>query len=624
MNQALGQGDWPTLRDLLETLDPGLLETSWSCMTTAQAAEALGDYERAVRCYHRALALEPTDAEAVRRLARIRTDQGQRDRAIRAWRKLLELRPADPEATEALATTLVEAGRPEQAALLRPSAPEEREATTHGAVDDAALLTFVSRFSGREGVHARQWTKPTTGQHGYEPVRAPLTAAVAREHLLGVVTVGVYPLRMDSTVRFLAFDLDIAPGLRPQLHHGRRVEELNQIVQGAAVRVVEALEALGIDALIEDSGGKGRHVWVFFDEPISAMAARRLADRVARRVGDLPPEVTAEIFPKQGRLPPEKLGNLIKLPLGYHKVTGRRCDLLTRDGRIIDDPLEALRVVPRVTREQLLSLVGDAPLEPPARSDTEADTLDEAPDESAEVPFDEPAGAAPTRVTEVGASVESAYRLEDDAEVQWLLSRCEVLGALVARASESAVLTSEQRQVVTYTLGHLKNGAQATNAVLSRVLNVEPQGFLKSPLRGHPMSCPRIRGRVPDIAQSVRCDCRFAEGAGSYPTPLLHLREQPATARSGLPAPGDVSRLQLERLVGELMRARGEARRWARLTSELETRLREIMAEQALDVLDTPLGPLRLGADADGAPRLALSLDPLEKMPLKTDPNPVE
>ena len=615
LSQALSQGDWTTLRDLLATIDPGSLETPWTCLTTAQAAEALGDYERAVRAYHRALALDPADAEAVRRLARIRSDQGQRDRAIRAWRKLLELKSDDAEATEALAALLADAGRDDQADLVRsPRSTHPAGAPAEPTPqDDAALLTFVSRFAGREGVHARQWVKHATGQHGYEPVRAPLTAAVAREHRLGVITVGVYPLRMDSSVRFLAFDLDIASGFRTQRHAPQRARELDGCVHAAAVRIVEALAELEVAALIEDSGGKGRHVWVFFEEPVSAMAARRLADRVARRVGDLPAEVTAEIFPKQGRLPPEKLGNLIKLPLGYHKVTGRRCELLRLDGRVVEDPFEALREVPRVSRARLLRLVGEAP--------APTDTIDETPDGALEPPFDDlPEPAARPAASALG---EGEYRLEDDAEAQWLLSRCEVLSALVDRATHTAVLTSEQRQVVTYTLGHLTHGANATNAVLSRVLNVEPQGFLKRPLRGHPMSCPRIRGRVPDVAQSVRCDCRFAEGAGSYPSPLLHLRDQPS-ARPGAPSATQISQLQLERLVAELLKARAEARRWARASEDLEAKLREVMVSQALDTLDTPLGPLRLLGDGQGTSHLSISLEPAARLPLKPNPDRVD
>jgi len=348
---------------------------------------------------------------------------------------------------------------------------------------------------------------------------------------------------------------------------------------------------------------------------LTSAAARRLADRVARRVGDLPLEVTAEIFPKQGRLPPEKLGNLIKLPLGYHKVTGRRCELLRLDGRVVDEPFEVLREVLRVSRAQLLRLVGEAHAPAPA------DTLDETPDDGLEPPFDD-LPEAPQRPV-VPDLAEAEYRLEADAEAQWLLSRCEVLSALVDRATHTAVLTSEQRQVVTYTLGHLTQGASATNAVLGRVLNVEPQGFLKRPLRGHPMSCPRIRGRVPDVAQSVRCDCRFAEGAGSYPSPLLHLREQP-TARAGAASATQVSQLQLERLVAELLRARGEAKRWARTSDDLEARLREVMVSQALDTLDTPLGPLRLVVGPQGESHLSLSLEPTARLSLKHDPERVD
>ncbi|MFZ4739416.1 MAG: CRISPR-associated primase-polymerase type A1 [Bradymonadia bacterium] len=623
MSEALVTGDWTGLRALLESVDPASLVQPEACQLSAQSAEALGDYERAVRFYHRALALTPDDVEVIRRLARIRTDQGQLDRATHAWRKVLELAPGDDEATEALATSLERAGRDEQAELVRPSRPRPTEgSSSFPPPDDSTLLTLAARFSGREGVHARQWVKPSTGQHGYEPVRAPLTGSVLREHLLGAITVGVYPLRMDNSVGFLAFDLDVSPAARPRMHTPQGHAALEAVVHGAAVRVVEALAVDDVVGLIEDSGWKGRHVWVFFDGPVPAAAARRLADRVAARVGDLPAEVTVEVFPKQGRIAQDKLGNLIKLPLGYHKVTGRRCPLLNADGSAVEAPFELLREVPLVSRAKLRALVEAGP---PVheRAFSPVDTIDEvAPDssgEGVEAPWDEEtaprrggrsAAAQPGRFSaEIVA--EPPYRLEDDAEAQWLLTRCEVLADVVSRAETTAVLSSDQRQVLTFTMGHLTRGAEAVNAVLGRLLNVEPEAFLKRPMRGHPMSCPRIRARIPEVAQAHRCDCRFAEGAGSYPTPLLHIREMPG-GRPGQVAATDLSRLQVERLVAELLRARAEAARLGRVAGELEKRLREVMVEQQLDELGTPAGTLRLVVDSsgNGPGRLALTFEP--------------
>ena len=66
----------------------------------------------------------------------------------------------------------------------------------HGG--SAVPPAFEALFSGREGVYARQWARPS-GEGGYTPVHEPLTPAVIRNHLLGTFTAGLYPIRLDGT-----------------------------------------------------------------------------------------------------------------------------------------------------------------------------------------------------------------------------------------------------------------------------------------------------------------------------------------------------------------------------------------------------------------------------------------
>lgn len=76
--------------------------------------------------------------------------------------------------------------------------------------------------------------------------------------------------------------------------------------------------------MIEFSGGKGYHFWFLFSRPVPAAAARRLLNGLAGAVsGDLT-AFSLEVFPKQDRLSGKGLGNLVKLPLGVHRMSGRR------------------------------------------------------------------------------------------------------------------------------------------------------------------------------------------------------------------------------------------------------------------------------------------------------------
>ncbi len=54
-----------------------------------------------------------------------------------------------------------------------------------------------------------------------------------------------------------------------------------------------------------------------------------------------------EVFPKQDRLAGKGLGNLVKLPLGIHRGTGRRSHFVPRQGRTVWEELECLRTVQR-------------------------------------------------------------------------------------------------------------------------------------------------------------------------------------------------------------------------------------------------------------------------------------
>ncbi|MBM4318969.1 MAG: tetratricopeptide repeat protein [Deltaproteobacteria bacterium] len=683
---------------LLDELGDTAGEVSWQLhRQLGELAEQLGRLELAITEYNLALRGAPAQPEVLRRLARLRADRGELPRAERAYRRLLELEPADVEARLELGALLEDLGRTAEATALYggseqgpgsarlqqaarrlarapaypPAAPAgvqlaatrapadssepgaarggagEAEADPLAEIEpgDADLITFASLFAGREGVHARQWASPT-GRYGYTPVHEPFTPAVARQHLLGTYTVGIYPVRMDSTAHFLAFDLDVARFALGQAGRTPRgLDGLLGLACRAAGRLLDAAASLDLPALLESSGWKGWHVWLFFAAPIPAAALRRLGQALLRRAGPLPAEVTVELFPKQARVAPGSLGNLIKLPLGVHRVTGRRALLTDATGRPFADQLAALRGTGRVARGQVSELL--ARLEPEEEAATRAGGGGFAAEPEAErsadrteqgggatgaeagrvIPFpgqgagrgqpsrrapraaalDEPADGEEAAgwpgeqepQTALPHPVVEPYQPEDDLELQWLAQRCSVLGEVLRRAEVHGVLSNDERLALTYTVGHLATGPQAVNALLARTLTTEASAFLKSRLRGHPMSCPKLRSRLPDIAAAVSCDCRFDAQAGLYPTPLLHLQSLPGrSAGSGSMGQALGCRgLQAERLVTDLYRLRADIERSERLAAELEQRLREIMAEQGVAELVTAAGTLRGGAD---------------------------
>lgn len=254
------------------------------------------------------------------------------------------------------------------------------------------------RFISRKGVKAFQDTHgnwfpekcQACRQSGDTCLHCPMTLADFEAHLAGTKTMGHYLVEPEgNTCKFFAFDLDVrkpskhdapdlylpvddegvyynprdafldeahpmAPALRTQL----RI-----LAEGLALRVSSQL---GIAVAICESGGKGLHVYCFTGA-IPAETARTLAHGSLESWGAFEPtrgqnfwrhkhdyqDVEIETFPKQATVSEDGLGNLMKLPLGVHRVTGRRSRFLT-----VKSPLEVFQEM-----DAKRALEGDLPWE---------------------------------------------------------------------------------------------------------------------------------------------------------------------------------------------------------------------------------------------------------------------
>jgi hypothetical protein len=173
---------------------------------------------------------------------------------------------------------------------------------------------LIEKFLNRTDVYSVQTTRG-----GYIKVEEPLTRRVIAEHLRGKRTVGVYQLSQDSSVKWLCFDLD--------------PEKLSD--PSAAARAIlnvcfeRRLDKDGVErprvwqhsVLLEASRypDPSYHVWILFLLPAPAKVARWLGLRILE-LASLDPRVV-EVFPKQVSVSEHSpYGNLVKLPLGLHRV----------------------------------------------------------------------------------------------------------------------------------------------------------------------------------------------------------------------------------------------------------------------------------------------------------------
>ncbi len=382
---------------------------------------------------------------------------------------------------------------------------------------------FLRLFRGRGDTHARQWIG-REGRHGYNPVERPLTRERLQAHLDGEETLGVYQVREDRTVVFFAIDLDATKGA---LHRARTSRDeavsLRRRLHREGLRIRAEAAALGLNLLLEDSGYKGRHLWGFLENPEPMGFMRNFVRMLGRVLHPDDPDLTIECFPKQDRLKDGQLGNLIKLPLGIHLRSGRRAWLLDEDGRPAEDPWPLLRDVQLLDRERILDIMeqlrGRA-LAP--GGDPGADDLD-----------DEQRGSR--RVSTPPPPPFQTADFERDPEMSTILAGCAVMKKLVERGMDRRRLTHGEQLVIRHVLGHRPTGLHAVNHVFRRCPEIPVENHLKSILSGFPMSCHKIRKKVPDVTRSVSCNCEFRLRPDQYPTPLSHLEE--AKGRGTYPRP---------------------------------------------------------------------------------------
>jgi len=162
---------------------------------------------------------------------------------------------------------------------------------------ETKITLFRSLFKGREDVYAKRFESVKTGKSGYQPVCRnewirgvckkpkaacgsctqrsfePVTDGVVKNHLAGFIVMGVYPLLQNETCHFLAVDFD------------------KEAWREDSKAFMDTCKLEGISASLERSrSGNGAHIWIFFDNPVSAAKARKLGSFLMTRTLDRRPD----------------------------------------------------------------------------------------------------------------------------------------------------------------------------------------------------------------------------------------------------------------------------------------------------------------------------------------------
>lgn len=189
---------------------------------------------------------------------------------------------------------------------------------------DEKIELYMSIFKGRTDVYAKRWENKV-GKSGYSPVclnewknnvcskpqgkcnncnsklYPQVDKGIVEDHLTGKIVVGIYPMLPDETCWFLAIDFDGS--------------EWKKDVTAVRQSCID----LSVPVAIERSrSGNGAHAWFFFQEPVSAVIARKFGTKLLTYTMSRRHEIKFasydRLFPNQDTMPRGGFGNLIALP----------------------------------------------------------------------------------------------------------------------------------------------------------------------------------------------------------------------------------------------------------------------------------------------------------------------
>lgn len=349
-----------------------------------------------------------------------------------------------------------------------------------------AVERYMKLFSGREDCFARQWVDKAGEKQGYVPVRRALEIQDIEDHFKGHKTYGIYLLKSNGFVRTALLDVDLRKPFRGLNLKSDQKNQIKREFHYTVERLEELSGRIGLQPLIEFSGGKGYHFWYFFQTALEPKKVRSVLEGIKQRIaGDLS-VFSIEVFPKQDHLSGKGFGNLVKLPMGIHRLSGKRSYFVRCHHRTIQAQLDFLSGV-RPADSENLKISG---------------------------PEHE------------NAAVYIHPRLESWAETYpelfALERRCPPLAQIIAACRQKCDLSMREEKILFQTVGFLPRAKTLLHHLCSSVAEYNPHmvDYRLSRVRGTPLGCRRIHSLL-----SYTGDYCSMEGPFDYLHPLLHLEQ---------------------------------------------------------------------------------------------------
>ena len=369
---------------------------------------------------------------------------------------------------------------------------DQKDSPSHDDFDykNVKIERFLDIFKGRSDAHAKQWVDER-GKWGFMRVERGLKTKDIYKHLKGDETLAIYPVTAKDTVYFIVFDVDTAKRSILEAKESD-LQDFRKKAHQDILRIKTVCEQMSLTLYIEDSGYKGRHGWLFFNEEISAAMAIQLGRDIMKKAGGPSQGMIWELFP-MGKS--ERYKSQIKLPLGINRKNYRRGQFLNENGHPAPDQSLLLKTIRKNNTDDVQKFLKE-----------------------------KNAGCN-------GSSVTGNRDQEQDvmpAGLAKMVDQCKVIKHLIAKAKDTNYLNNYERICLLYTLSFAgKEGCKLLHKVISYCINYDYHYTQRQIERRKesPISCAKIMENFSELAETLPCDCKFNLPPRSYPSPFLYLLE---------------------------------------------------------------------------------------------------
>jgi len=402
--------------------------------------------------------------------------------------------------------------------------------------DEKFLNRFMQLFAGRRGVYALQ-TRAGGGKYGYRPVYEDISREKIREHLAGDVTLGVYPVSHDNTSRMMILDIDVCKTFLEQFLADQKSRvEIKSRLRELTTELINAGENAGLRFICETSGYKGIHLWAFCDFDLPARYWRVIARWVTESVRHIPAQLQIEIFPKQDTVPANGIGNLVKLPLGIHKASGKRSFFIdSANYKPLHFQRDAIDNYEPITRSEMEEILGRVSLGLPASENIsvkDAPFSDSKTDETLKNSTRARVNSYDDKPLALRVKIPLPERFT--LEIEQILAGCQPLYETLNCAVNKKSIEPQMRHVLIYIFATLgEEGRVFLHQVLNQLPDYDPDR-INAEIRAVPpttMSCAKVRKNMAGLYPDVRCNCQFRLPQGCYASPVAHAGIFPGNGR---------------------------------------------------------------------------------------------